>query len=74
LKQKGINSHFYTVPYSDHSSVEELITFIKVVNPKKITPITHTNQRDVDKIEKIFFPYLRASENEKFVDFYFKPK
>jgi hypothetical protein len=55
LKQKGINTHFDTVPYTDNSSVEELITFIKVGNPEKITPSTHTNQQDIDKIEKIFF-------------------
>ena len=60
----------YNIPYSDHSSQEELINFVKTVQPKKITPTTASNEKEISKINQIFLPYIRKKLNKSFIEFY----
>ena len=64
----------YNIPYSDHSSQEELISFVKTVQPKKLTPTTAFNEKETSKIHQIFLPYIRKKLNKSFIEFYAQKK
>ena len=73
LYSKSIST-FYNIPYTDHSSYNELIEFVKILKPKRIVPIVP------DIVEKnicntdisVFENYLNKAEpllnpNEKYL-------
>ena len=66
------NCTLFNIPYSDHSSQDELINFVKLMKPRKITPTTSSNPKEIDKINKLFLPYIRKSLNKGFIEFYSK--
>ena len=63
----------YSVPYSDHCSPEEIIQFVKLMNPIKIISITSHSEKERSKIENFFSNYLRKNLNKKYIDYYFSP-
>lgn len=69
----GVKSVLYDVPFSDHSSPDELIQFVKVASPSKIIPTTSATPKLITKINKMFHPFIRKEKNKQFLDFYFKP-
>ena len=62
----------YGVPYSDHSSREELRLFVEAMQPAKLTPTTHTDEKQVGEIMKMFLHHMRRAKNRTFIDFYCK--
>lgn len=74
LEEGDIKSILYDVPFSDHSSPEELINFVKAASPSKITPTTSASPKLLTKINKLFQPFIRKNSNKQYIDFYFSPK
>ncbi|OHT12667.1 hypothetical protein TRFO_17501 [Tritrichomonas foetus] len=70
INRDGATCISYSVPYSDHSSNSELIEFVKATKPAKITSTTQTQPKQIEKINKMFNPYIRKSANKGFLDFY----
>ena len=64
----------YNIPYSDHSSVEELKAFVTVASPSAIVSTTSKSPKDVSTIQKIFLPLMRRGANKQFIDFFLVPK
>lgn len=74
LERDGVNCIAYGVPYSDHSSPSELISFVQTMKPAAITPTTGDNPKMIEKINKLFLPYIRKASNKKFIDFWMTEK
>ncbi|EAX84063.1 DNA repair metallo-beta-lactamase family protein [Trichomonas vaginalis G3] len=70
--QGPIKVTLYEVPYSDHSSPQELLNFVKVVKPKKLVSTTSRSQKEEDKIQQMFLPFIRKEKSRGFIDFYTK--
>lgn len=66
----GVTATVFNIPYSDHSSCEELVSFVKAMVPKKIIPTTASNEKELKKINDLFFPYIAKRKNKSFIDFY----
>ena len=67
----GVTVSIYNVPYSDHSSPEQLINFVKVCRPSKVTSITQFTAKEIAKLDKMFFKYIRKDTNKRFIDYYY---
>lgn len=48
------------VPYSIHSSYQEIVDFVRAVNPRRITPLL--DNKDLDP--RIHFPEIAAYHDE----------
>ena len=72
LCEGGVEAIVYKVPYSDHSSKEELVEFVEAVKPAKVTPTTHREEKKVNAIMKMFLPHMRKEKNKTFIEFYCK--
>jgi DNA cross-link repair 1A protein len=70
ITARGIEAVAFSVPYSDHSAPSELVEFVAAVKPVKVTSTTQTAEKDIAKIQTLFFPYLRKEKNRGFIDFY----
>lgn len=68
----GVSVTLFSVPYSDHSSPNELLEFVKVARPKKIISTTSRSQNEEEKIQKMFLPFIRKEKNKNFIEFYAK--
>lgn len=57
------NSKQFQIPYSEHSSYNEILEFFKKLNPKQIEPIVNDpNCSNMDRLD----PYLFEIENREF--------
>ena len=63
----------YSVPYSEHSSFDELVAFVARVRPVKVTPTVNADTRaDRDRMLKYFLPYTDLAEDKGRLDHYFR--
>ena len=63
----------YNVPYSDHSSPEQLVNFVKACKPSKVVSTTQFKTKELAILDKMFFKYIRKDTNRRFIDFYASP-
>jgi DNA cross-link repair 1A protein len=70
MTARGVDAIGFAVPYSDHSSPEELIRFVQAVNPARITSTTQSSDKEVRQVQKFFMPYIRKDRNRGFIEFY----
>ena len=68
-KSFGKNENIYIVPYSDHSSYEELKKFVAAINPGSVEPIlsgkiSFPDQRDMSCFQKYVNPALKQTFGE----------
>ncbi|KAH0800344.1 DNA repair metallo-beta-lactamase family protein [Histomonas meleagridis] len=73
FETNGIRIVSFSVPYSDHSSPDELISFVKAVQPVTVCSITDFTDKAKAKVQNMFLPYLRKSKNKSFIEFYASP-
>ena len=63
----------YSIPYSEHSSFDELVAFVKRVRPRKVTPTVNADTpEDRDKLAKYFLPFTDLKADRARLDHYFR--
>ena len=61
------------VPYSEHSSFDELVAFVQRIRPTKVTPTVNADTaKDREKISKHFLPFTNLAADKGRLDHYFK--
>lgn len=63
----------YNVPYSDHSSPEQLVNFVKACRPTNVISTTQFKEKEIAMLNKLFFRYIRKDNNKRFIDYYASP-
>jgi DNA cross-link repair 1A protein len=74
LSARGVDAVAYGVPYSDHSTPQELLRFVEAMRPIAVTSTTQTAAKDVAKIQRMFLPYVRKDKSRRFIEFYAVPR